>query len=115
MYHQADLSLDPFPYAGQTTTCDALWMGVPTVTLAGRTHVARAGLAIMEAVGLGEFVAGSADEYVAIAAEWAGDLPRLSELRSSLRRRMDRSPLCDPARLTRGIESAYREMWRVKT
>jgi len=111
LFHRADLALDTFPYAGHTTTCDALWMGVPAVTLAGRTHVARAGLAVMESVGLVEFVARSGDEYVAIATRWAGDLPRLREVRIGLRRHLARSPLCDPQRLTRGIESAYREMW----
>ncbi len=110
LFHRADLALDTFPYAGHTTTCDALWMGVPTVTLAGRTHVSRAGLAVMQSVGLGEFVAGSPDEYVAIATRWANDLPGLRELRAGLRQRMASSPLCDPQRLTRGIESAYREM-----
>jgi protein O-GlcNAc transferase len=111
LFHRADLALDTFPYAGHTTTCDALWMGVPTVTLAGRTHVARAGLAVMESLDLGEFVARCDDEYVAIATRWAGNLAQLREVRCGLRRQMASSPLCDPERLTRGIESAYREMW----
>src|SRR5208282_2941221 len=79
-YHELDLSLDPFPYNGHTSTFDALWMGVPVVTLAGRTGVGRAGVSILSNVGLPELIAESPEQYVAIAALLAGDWPRLSEL-----------------------------------
>ena len=103
---------DPFPYGGGTTTCDALWMGVPVVSLAGKTGVGRGGLSILLNMGLAELVAANAGEYVRIAAALAGDLERLKGLRSTLRRRMEQSPLMDAPRFARHMEAAYREMWR---
>jgi protein O-GlcNAc transferase len=111
-YGEADIALDTFPYAGMTTTCDAMWMGVPTVTLAGNTHVSRTGVSLLSAVGLPELIAGTPEEYVEIAVGLASDLPRLAALRAGLRERMRQSPLCDGQRLARSIEAAYREMWR---
>jgi predicted O-linked N-acetylglucosamine transferase (SPINDLY family) len=87
-------------------------MGVPVITLAGQSHVSRVGVSILSNAGLPELIAHSPDEYVAIATALAGDLPRLRELRSTLRQRMQSSPLMDAAGFARGIESAYREMWR---
>jgi protein O-GlcNAc transferase len=112
LYQQIDIGLDPFPYAGGTTTCDALWMGVPMVSLAGETAVARAGLSILSNVGLAELVAATEEEYVHIAAELAGDLKRLAELRAGLREKMRGSPLMDAGRFARSIEGAYREGWK---
>jgi predicted O-linked N-acetylglucosamine transferase (SPINDLY family) len=109
-YHAIDVALDPFPYSGVTTTCDALWMGVPVVSLSGRIGAARQGVRFLRTVGLDELVAETADDYVRFAAGLAGDLPRLSALRASLRERMSRSPLLDSKRLTRNLESAYRAM-----
>ena len=86
-YRQIDVALDPFPYGGGTTTCDALWMGVPVVSLRGETAVGRGGLSILSNVGLRELVARDVDEYVQIAAGLAGDLPRLAQLRATLRQR----------------------------
>ena len=97
---------------GITTTCDALWMGVPVLSLAGKTPPGRAGLSILSAVGLPELVAGDPDDLVRRAAELAGDLPRLAELRATLRRRVLASPLADAARFTADMEAAYRQMWR---
>jgi predicted O-linked N-acetylglucosamine transferase (SPINDLY family) len=111
-YNQIDIGLDPFPFNGGTTTCDALWMGVPVVSLVGTRPVSRAGLSILSNVGLPELVARSEDDYVKIAVELANDLPRLSELRSSLRQRMLASPLTDARQFARDIEAAYRQMWQ---
>jgi len=111
-HHRIDIALDPFPYAGGTTTCDALWMGVPVVTLAGQTAVGRAGVSILSNVGLPELIAQSTQEYIQIAAALAGDLPRLSNLRATLRQRMESSPLMDAPAFARAIEDAYRTMWQ---
>jgi protein O-GlcNAc transferase len=111
-YHQIDIALDPFPCTGGTTTCDALWMGVPVVTLAGDTAVARGGLSILSNIGRGEWVAGTIDEYVNIAVALAGDGHRLAMIRGSLRDEMARSPLMDAHRFATEIEMAYRRMWR---
>ncbi len=112
IYRRIDVALDPFPYGGGTTTCDALWMGVPVVSLAGQTAVGRGGLSILSNIGLAELVAEDAEQYVRIAAELAQDLSRLSTLRATLRERMQASPLTDARRFARNVEAAYREMWR---
>jgi protein O-GlcNAc transferase len=112
LYHRIDIALDTFPYGGGTTTCDALWMGVPVVSLVGPTAVGRGGLSILSNVGLPELVGGKEEDYVRIGREWAGDLPRLSHLRSTLRQRMASSPLMDGPHLARNVEAAYRQMWR---
>ena len=112
LYRQIDIALDTFPYGGGTTTCDALWMGVPVVTLAAPTAMGRAGLSLLSNLGLPELVAQSPDEYVHIAATLATDLPRLAHLRASLRPRMEQSPLMDAPRFTRHVEAAYRHMWK---
>ncbi|MFI5455208.1 MAG: tetratricopeptide repeat protein [Isosphaerales bacterium] len=112
LYHRIDIALDMVPYNGVTTSLDALLMGVPVVCLAGRTAVSRGGLTIMSNIGLPELVARSPDEYVAIAARLAGDLPRLALLRSTLRERLESSPMMDTQRFARQIELAYRAMWR---
>jgi predicted O-linked N-acetylglucosamine transferase (SPINDLY family) len=110
-YHQIDLGLDPLPYNGHTTSLDAAWMGVPTVTLVGRTVVGRAGLSLLHNLALPELAAQSPDQYVAIAAGLAGDRPRLASLRAGLRGRLATSPLMDGPRFARGVEAAYRRMW----
>ena len=112
MYDRIDIALDPFPYNGITTTCDALWMGVPVLTLPGATPASRAGFGLLSAAGLPELVAHSEDEYLRIAAELAGDVPRLAQLRSTLRARVESSPLMDGPRFARHVEHAYRQMWR---
>ena len=111
-YQQIDVALDPFPYGGGTTTCDALWMGVPVVSLAGQTAVGRGGVSILSNVGLPELVAADTEEYLGIAVGLAQDLSRLSRLRATLRNRMQASPLMDAPRFARNVEAAYREMWR---
>jgi predicted O-linked N-acetylglucosamine transferase (SPINDLY family) len=111
-YHRLDIVLDTFPYNGGMTTCDALWMGVPVVSLAGSGPVSRAGLSLLSNLGLPELAARSDTDYVTIAESLAGDYPRLAELRATLRARMQSSPLMDAARFARDVEAAYREMWR---
>lgn len=111
-YGRVDIALDPFPYAGGTTTCDALWMGVPVITLAGQTGVGRGGLSILSHVGLPELVASDVDQYIRIAAELASDPVRLAALRSGMRGRMRQSVLMNPDRFASNLELAYRGMWR---
>jgi predicted O-linked N-acetylglucosamine transferase (SPINDLY family) len=109
---RVDIALDPFPWSGHTTTCHALWMGVPAVTLAASTHAARMTADILRVIGLEELVAATEDEYVALAVALASDRTRLAQLRRDLRRRMSHSPLCDAAGFTRELEQAYRRLWR---
>jgi protein O-GlcNAc transferase len=111
LYQSIDIGLDPFPFPGGTTTCDALWMGVPVVSLAGHTPVTRGGLSLLSNAGLADLVASSVADYVEIAAALARDLPRLASLRATLRDRLQRSPLMDTARFARAVEAAYRTMW----
>jgi len=111
VFHQVDIALDPFPYNGMTTTLDAMWMGTPVLTLPGEIPAARAGLSLLSTVGLQQFVASSEQDYVRIAVELTGDLPRLAELRATLRPRMQASPLMDAPRFARNVETAYRSMW----
>jgi protein O-GlcNAc transferase len=104
-----DIALDSFPYTGQTTTCDCLWMGVPVVTLAGNTHVSRLSAGLLMRVGLGSMVANDVEEYVQIAVRTASDLRALVSLRKGLRRKA--STLIDGVRITTELEEAYRWMW----
>ena len=112
LYAKVDIALDTFPYAGTTTTCEAMWMGLPFVTLAGRTHVGRVGVSLLHAIGLDELVARDVDEYAEIVLSLARDRSRLTALRRGMRSRMAASPLCDGARIAREMEDAYRVMWR---
>ena len=112
LYHQIDIALDPFPYGGHTTSLDALWMGVPLVSLVGKTAVGRAGVTMLTHVGLTELLASTPDEYVRIAVELARDRQRLESTRASLRSRMLCSPLTDAGRYTKNLEHLYRSMWR---
>lgn len=111
-YQQIDVALDPFPYTGGTTSCDALWMGVPVVTLAGATAASRGSLTLLMNLGLEELVAGTPEQYLRIVSALARDLDRLASLRATLRSRMLASPLMDGGRFAQDVESAYREMWR---
>jgi predicted O-linked N-acetylglucosamine transferase (SPINDLY family) len=107
------VALDPFPYGGGTTTCDALVMGVPVVSLAGETAVGRAGKSIPSNAGLAELVAREVGDYERMAVELAQDLVRLGRLRGGLRDRVQRSPLMDKRRFARNVEQAYETMWRI--
>ena len=110
-YQLIDIGLDPFPFAGGTTTCDALWMGVPVVSLAGQTPVSRGGLCILSNVGLPDLVTTSTEEYIRVAVDLASDLPRLAQLRATMRQRMQSSPLMNEKQYVADLESAYRTMW----
>lgn len=107
-----DIALDTFPYNGQTTTCECLWMGVPVVTLAGDSHASRVGASILHRAGHAQWIANSTDEYVDIAVGLAGDAAALEQVRANLRDAVANSPIARPERVARDIESAYRSMWR---
>jgi protein O-GlcNAc transferase len=113
IYDRIDIGLDTTPYNGHTTSLDSLWMGVPVVTLVGRTVVSRAGCSQLCNLDLRELAAQTPEQFVEIATALAADLPRLSELRQGLRDRMRRSPLTDTAGFARDVEAAYRGMWKV--
>jgi predicted O-linked N-acetylglucosamine transferase (SPINDLY family) len=115
LYHQVDLALDTFPYNGHTTTCDALWMGVPTVTLAGRTHVSRAGLSVLSAVGLGDFVCYSCEEYLERAIAPAHAHTELAVLRVGLRSRVRRTPLMQSQPVVQQFERAIQQVCKQAT
>jgi predicted O-linked N-acetylglucosamine transferase (SPINDLY family) len=112
VYDRVDIALDPFPYNGTTTTCEALWMGVPVVTLRGDRHAGRVGASLLTQIGLNDLIADSVESYVEAAAALAGDPARLDELRHALRPRMAASRLCDGPAFAREVEGAYRTMWR---
>jgi predicted O-linked N-acetylglucosamine transferase (SPINDLY family) len=112
LVNRADLALDPFPFNGHTTTCDALWQGVPVVSLAGTAYASRFGSSALMTLGLDDLIATTPEDYVSIAVRLAHDRTRLAELRGNLRKRMRRSPLVDAQSLTRDLEAAYRAMWR---
>ncbi|HEY5291760.1 MAG TPA: tetratricopeptide repeat protein [Burkholderiales bacterium] len=112
MYQETDIALDSFPYNGGTTTCDALWMGVPVVALAGQYGAARSGVSLLSVLGLGHLIAATPERYVAIAQQLAANPGQLSTLRATMRERMRNSPLMDAPGFSRALETAYREMWR---
>jgi predicted O-linked N-acetylglucosamine transferase (SPINDLY family) len=111
-YGKIDVALDSYPYNGTTTTCEALWMGVPVVTREGPTRVTRTTGGILRAIGLVELCAADDDAFVAIAAGLAVDAGRRRELRRGMRDRMQRSPLMDAKSLAAEIEYLYRRVWR---
>jgi protein O-GlcNAc transferase len=112
LYNEVDIALDPFPFNGGATTCDALWMGVPLVTLAGNYAVSRQSATYLTQVGLSELITGNTEEYAALAVSLSNDLPRLTALRSTMRQRMLASPLCDGPRFAGNLENAFRHMWQ---
>jgi predicted O-linked N-acetylglucosamine transferase (SPINDLY family) len=112
LYGRMDIALDPLPYNGTTTTCEALWMGVPVVTLKGDRHAGRVGASLLSGMGLTELIASSAEEYAGIGLALADSPRRLEELRHSLRPRMAASPLCSGPAFARKMESAFRMFWQ---
>ena len=111
LYNEVDLALDTYPYHGTTTTCEAMWMGVPVVTLAGTSHVSRVGVSLLSAVGLEELVTNSQAEYISKAVSLANNKSKLAHLRRNLRFQMTNSSLTDGKAISRNIEIAYRQMW----
>jgi protein O-GlcNAc transferase len=111
-YGKVDIALDTMPFSGGTTTCDAIWMGVPVVTCPGVRSWSRSASSILATVGLNDWIANSNEDYVRRAVQFARQPAMLDELRISLRSRMLESPLMDEKRFARDMENAYRDMWR---
>jgi len=111
-YDRVDIALDTFPYHGVTTTCEALWMGVPVLTLAGQRHASRIGVSLLTNAGYPEFVAQTPEAYVQQAADLAADLPRLASMRATMRDRLRGSPLMDAPQFAASLEAALRDAWR---
>ena len=111
-YLQVDIALDPFPMNGGTTTCEALWLGVPVVSRSGRSAVSRSGCSLLTNAGLPQLIADSWEGYVEIAVALATDLPALALLRATLRQRLRASPLLDAQAFTHDLEALYRDAWR---
>lgn len=111
LYDRIDIGLDTFPYNGTTTTCEAIWMGVPVITLAGNTHASRVGVSLLSNIGLTELIAATHDEYLEIALGLAKDIRRLQTLRGRLRIMTARSSLTDVKQFIVDLERCYRIMW----
>jgi len=109
-YHHADIALDTFPFAGATTTFQALWMGLPVISLMGERFISRAGGSISTIARLGDLVADTPHGFIDIAAALAGDWERLKDLRATMRDRINQSPICDGAGYTATLEEAYQSM-----
>jgi len=114
-YNKIDIALDPFPYSGGLGTCEALWMGVPTVCLPGETFASRHSMSHLCNVGLEDWVAADSDDYVALAAAKASDVTALALLRSSMRAKVKASPLCDAPRFGKNLGAALRKTWLTYT
>lgn len=110
-YGNIDIALDPFPYCGTATTCEALWMGLPVISLVGETHRSRVGLSQLTSVGLPELAVEAEDAYLEKAVELAGDVVALDRLRQSIRGRMADSPLTDAQRFVRHLQAAFDQMY----
>jgi predicted O-linked N-acetylglucosamine transferase (SPINDLY family) len=111
-FGEIDIALDPFPYGGGTTTLDALWMGVPVVTLAGRLAVQMSGAHELAPMGLSDLITHTAEEYMQAALFLTETVPKTPELRRNVRQALRSSPIMDEIGLVRSLEDAYREMWR---
>ena len=111
-YQRADIALDPFPYNGMTTTCEALHMGVPVITLIGNRPTARASWSLLSNIGLPQWAARTEEEYVHKAVAIATDLSQLIQIRATLREKMEGSPLMDTPRFVRNLEAAYLAIWQ---
>jgi len=115
LYNHVDIALDPFPYNGTTTTCDALRMGVPVLVLAGTRHAGRVGVSILSQVGLTDWIAKDELDYVEKAVAFAQDTEYLQELKLGMRYRVRSSALMRPGLVTRDLERAFKEVWCLKT
>ncbi len=110
-YNRIDIALDTFPRTGGVTTADALWMGVPVITLAGQRYIERQGASILKAIGLDELITSTPEEYMTRVITLAKDHTQRNELKTSLRERMANSPLCDGRDMAQALENTYRKMW----
>ncbi|MBF0446560.1 MAG: glycosyltransferase, partial [Magnetococcales bacterium] len=110
-YNKVDISLDSFPYNGTTTTCESLWMGVPPVVLRGDNHGSRVGASILTQVGLDDLIAQNREDYIAKAISLAKEATKLEALRSTMRDRLQNSPLCDAKGFSEKLEKAFFKMW----
>jgi len=111
-YAAMDICLDTSPYSGTTTICEALWMGVPVVTIMGERSASRIGGSLLHEIAMPELIADDSEDFVAIASDLARDVPRLSKLRAGMRERLETTPLRDEAGFAREIEATYRDLWR---
>jgi predicted O-linked N-acetylglucosamine transferase (SPINDLY family) len=112
LYREIDVCLDTFPWSGHTSACEALWMGVPVITLAGNTHVARMVASVLTQVGRPDWIAQTRQEYVSQAVEMSRSVTQLRSARTTLRELVRNSRLCNSAALAREIERRYRQIWR---
>jgi protein O-GlcNAc transferase len=112
LYGRVDIGLDTFPYNGTTTTCEALWMGVPVLTMTGNRHAGRVGKSLLKCIGLDDWVADSPEQFIIRATDLAADLFGLAAMRQGLRDRLAASLLCDSDAFACKVEAAYRGMWR---
>jgi protein O-GlcNAc transferase len=113
-YNRMDIALDPFPYPGGTTSYEALWMGVPVLTMRGDKYISHLGESIMHHAGLPDWIAADEEDYIAKAVAFASDLEHLAKLRAGLRQQVLASPLFDAPRFARNFEHALWEMWQVR-
>lgn len=112
VYHDIDIALDPFPWTGHATTCEALWMGVPVVTLRGSTRASRLSASVLTQAGQEGWIAESGGQYIQIAQTLADDLARLGRIRHELRQHLQSSPVCDAQAMAAALHEALRRMWR---
>lgn len=110
-YSRIDIALDCFPYNGTTTSCEALWMGVPTISLVGEFHAARVGFSLLSAAGMSDWCVRSKGDYIGLAKHWSVDISGLAKLRAGLRERLCASALCDKKTFAADMEQAYRQIW----
>ena len=111
-YNQIDLVLDPFPYSGGLTTCEALWMGVPTITMPKEIFASRHSVSHLSNAGLADWVVADVPAYIALAVAKAADRDGLARLRAGLRAQVKASPLCDAPRFGRNLGAALRHVWQ---
>lgn len=111
-YASMDIALDPFPYNGTTTSMDALWMGIPILSLRGDRYIGRVGASILEVMNMSNWIATDENDYIERAVQFSGNLATLASLRADLRQRFLNSPLCDAPRFATHLEQAFRAMWQ---